>query len=157
MWVVILNSPIRFACVAFGAHSRYVISPFSWTLKPYFSQPLLNFSRPPSVSSIVFIHFCAWLYLLLRASLNGESQGSNWTTAETVRYPGSIGIGYGFVPVPSSGWLAILTRPWLYEYKRALWNRRICLQARAKPVREEDSQTCNQQVSALCTTADSWK
>ena len=76
----ILKSPIRYARRAFGAHSRYVMSPFAFKTKPNFSLPLLNFSKPPSVSLMVCIHFWAWANLLRRASLKGESQGSSCTT-----------------------------------------------------------------------------
>lgn len=40
----ILNSPVRNASFAFGAHSRYVILPFSSTLKPNFSVPCIRLS-----------------------------------------------------------------------------------------------------------------
>ena len=83
---VLLKSPTRYARKALGAHSRYVMSPLSWTTKPNFSVPLLNFSRPPSVSSIVLIHFWAWLYLLRRASLKGSSHGSSLITPEQVNW-----------------------------------------------------------------------
>lgn len=73
---------MRYALRAFGAHSRYVTSPFSCTMKPNFSVPLLNFSKPPSVSSMVLIHFCAWLYRLRRGSLKGSSHGSSCITPE---------------------------------------------------------------------------
>lgn len=62
------------------------MSPLSCTTKPNFSVPLLNFSRPPSVSSIVLIHFWAWLYLLRRASLKGSSHGSSLITPEQVNW-----------------------------------------------------------------------
>jgi hypothetical protein len=45
---------------------------------------LLNFSNPPSVSSIVLIHCSALAYRCRSASLKGESQGSSWTTPEIV-------------------------------------------------------------------------
>jgi len=73
----LLKSPIKYARRALGAHSRYTTSPFSLTLNPNFSKPFVNFSIPPSVSLIVLIHCCALLYLLRRASLNGDSQGSS--------------------------------------------------------------------------------
>ncbi len=41
---------------------------------------LLNFSRPPSVSLMVLIQCWARLNLDLKASLNGASHGSSWTT-----------------------------------------------------------------------------
>lgn len=78
-----------------------MISPFPWTTKPYFSLPLLNFSKPPSVSLIVLIHFWAWLYLLLRASLKGASHGSSWITPVTVI--GSLQRHRQNSPVPSAG------------------------------------------------------
>ena len=82
----LLKSPTRYARKALGAHSRYVMSPLSWTTKPNFSVPLLNFSRPPSVSSIVLIHFWAWLYLFRRVSLKGSSHGSSLITPEQVSW-----------------------------------------------------------------------
>lgn len=98
----ILKSPIRYALKAFGAHSRYVTSPFSWTTKPNFSVPLLNFSRPPSVSLIVLIHFWAWLYLLRRASLKGSSHGSSWTMPKICQL-GRPQSSKFILPVPSAG------------------------------------------------------
>lgn len=41
---------------------------------------LLNFSSPPSVSSIFWIQSCALLNRCLSASLNGDSQGSSLIT-----------------------------------------------------------------------------
>ena len=76
----LLKSPMRYARKALGAHSRYVMSPLSWTTKPNILLPLLNFSKPPSVSSIAFIHFSALLYLRRRASLKGSSHGSSLMT-----------------------------------------------------------------------------
>jgi hypothetical protein len=73
----LLNSPIKDAFSAFGAHSRYVISPLSAKVKPYFSEPLENFSKPPSVSSIVLIQFWALVKRCFKASLKGDSQGSS--------------------------------------------------------------------------------
>jgi hypothetical protein len=80
----------------------------------------LNFSRPPSVSSIVLIHCWALEYLLLRASLKGESQGSSLTTpTKLVRQSLTRQRGMSDIPVPSLGmssavWPAmVLSEFWL--------------------------------------------
>lgn len=45
---------------------------------------LLNFSNPPSVSLIVFIHDWAFAYLDRSESLKGSSHGSRVTTPEVI-------------------------------------------------------------------------
>lgn len=56
-------------------------------MQPLWSiRTLLNFSNPPSDSSIVLIHCSALAYRCRSASLNGESQGSSWTTPGTISY-----------------------------------------------------------------------
>lgn len=62
---------------------------------------LLNFSNPPSVSLIVAIQSCAFLYLCRRDSLKGESHGSSLITPEAVSCAGLGGVVN--LPVPSFG------------------------------------------------------
>ena len=117
--------------MAFGAHSRYMTLLSLSTFRPSVSYPyegrrpstlvtfetsgvddgkvlrtLLNFSSPPSESSIDFNHALALACRLLRVSWNGESHGSSLTTPFWRQSAADElgGIERDISPVPSVGY-----------------------------------------------------